>query len=62
MSNAYREAADLLKIHALVRVVRVLVFVDAADYVRKEACRKAEVLAIAAAAWCDARDAAKPRV
>jgi hypothetical protein len=53
---------DLLKIHALVRVVRVLVFVDAADYVRKEACRKAEVLAIAAAAWCNAIDAAKPRV
>jgi hypothetical protein len=49
---------ELLKIHALVRMARVLVFIaHAADYVRKVACRKAEAIAIKAAAWCDKRDA-----
>jgi hypothetical protein len=36
----------------------VLVFVArAADYVRKVACQKAEVIAIETTAWCDDRDA-----
>jgi hypothetical protein len=49
---------ELLKIHALVRAARVLVRIGAAaDYVRKVACRKAEAIAIEAAAWCDKRDA-----
>jgi len=63
MSKAYREASELLKIHALVRAARVLlVIADAADYVRKAACRKAEGLAIEATARCDARNAARRRV
>jgi hypothetical protein len=60
MSKAYRAASELLKIHALVRMARVLlVIADAADYVRKAACRKAEAIAIEAVAWCDARNAAR---
>jgi hypothetical protein len=53
---------ELLKIHALVRVARVLlVIASAADYVRKVAWRKTEAIAIDATAWCDARDAAYRR-
>ena len=51
---------ELLKIHALVRAARVLlVIADAADYVRKVACRKAEAIAIEAVATCDARGCRK---
>ncbi|HEY8006780.1 MAG TPA: hypothetical protein VIE66_08305 [Methylocella sp.] len=50
---------ELLKIHALVRTASVLlVIADAAGYVRKEACQKAEAITIEATAWCNARDAA----
>jgi hypothetical protein len=50
---------ELLKIHALVRAARLLVFVArVVDYVRKAACRAAVALADDATARMDARDAA----
>ncbi|HEY8008448.1 MAG TPA: hypothetical protein VIE66_16990 [Methylocella sp.] len=53
---------ELLKIHGLVRMARVLlVIASAADYVRKMACRKAEAIAIETAAWCDAKDVARAK-
>jgi hypothetical protein len=50
---------ELLRIHALVRAARVLVFVArAVDFVRKAACRPAVALADDATARMDARDTA----
>ena len=47
---------ELLKVHALVRMARALLIIaEAADYVRKAACRKAEAIAIEATAWCNTR-------
>ena len=49
---------ELLKIHALVRTARVLVFIGtAADFVRAVACRHAAAAVIEATARIDARDA-----
>ena len=46
---------ELLRIHALVRTARVMVFIGtAADFVRAVACRKAGALAIEAAARIEA--------
>ena len=53
---------ELIRIHALIRLARVLIFVGtAADRVRKAACRKAGALAIEATARMDGRDAASRR-
>jgi hypothetical protein len=53
---------ELLRIHAIVRTARVLVFIArAAEFVRRAACRKAGALADEATAWCDSRDAAYRR-
>jgi hypothetical protein len=50
---------ELLRIHALVRMARVLVFIGhMADFARAVACRKAGALAIEATARMNARDAA----
>jgi hypothetical protein len=50
---------ELLRIHALVRMARALVFIgEAADLARAAACRKAGALAVEAAARMDARDTA----
>jgi hypothetical protein len=46
---------ELLRIHALVRAARVMVFIGtAADFVRAAACRKAGALAIEATARIEA--------
>jgi hypothetical protein len=50
---------ELLRIHALVRMARVMVFIGmVAEFVRAVACRKAGALVIEAAARMDAKDAA----
>jgi hypothetical protein len=50
---------ELLRIRALVRMARVMVFIARmADLAREVACRKAGALAIEAAARMDAREAA----
>ena len=52
---------ELLRIHALVRMARVLVFIGrAAEYVRAVSCRKAEAIAVEAVALCDAREIRGP--
>jgi hypothetical protein len=53
---------ELLKIHALVRAARVLVFVGAAAEEISLACRRrASRILDEAVAWCDARNAARRR-
>jgi len=49
---------EQLRIHAIVRTSRVLVYIGRlAEYVRAAACRRAGALAGEATAWADARDA-----
>jgi hypothetical protein len=51
---------ELLRIHALVRAARVMVFIGhMADLARAVACRKAGALVIEAAARMDTREAAR---
>jgi hypothetical protein len=58
-----RRMIELLKIHALVRTARVLVFVGAAAEELSVVCRRhAGRILDEAVAWCDARNAAKPMV
>jgi hypothetical protein len=54
---------ELLKIHALVRMARVLVRIGAAAEDISAVCRRrAGCILDEAVAWCDARDAVKRRV
>jgi hypothetical protein len=58
-----RRMIELLRIHALVRMARVLVFVGAAAEGLSLVCRRrAGRILDEAVAWCDARNAARRRV